>query len=174
MIRAIKKRKTKKDAPEVQRNTFTLSLQKKHLHRSSVASYLNTTVFWGTIKMFQTSPTLFPGSGIKATQMPSAAQSFVSFVSHLCICVCKRTRCVSDGLSHLWVLSLFKSPRQITTSGRPRSVSFISSQWSQLPFPQWLLGHLSQGTWNMRRNLSISEQHFIRFSFPSAAPSLDN
>lgn len=51
--------------------------------------------------MFQTSPTLFPGSGIKAAQVPSAAPSFASFVSHLCICVCKCTRCISDELSHL-------------------------------------------------------------------------
>lgn len=174
MIRAIRIWKTKKDAPKIQSSTFTVRLQNNH-YCSSVATYLNTTVFWGTIKMFQTSPTLFPGSGIKEAQVPSAAPSFASFVSHLCICVCINARvALLTGCHTCAIPSLFKSPRRITPSGRPRSVSFISSQWSQLLFPQWLLGHLSQGTWNMRRNLSISEQHFIRFSFPFAAPSLDN
>ncbi len=165
--------KNKKDAPEVQSNTFTVSLQKKHHHRSSVASYLNTTVFWGTIKMFQTSPTLSRAAVSKWHGCPVQLRP-LWVLSLICVFVCVNAPRVSDGLSHLCGTIPLQSPRRITPSGRPRSVSFISSQWSQLPFPQWLLGHLSQGTWNMRRNLSISEQHFIRVSFPSAAPSLDN
>ncbi len=78
--------------------------------------------------MFQTSPTLFPGSGIKAAQVPSAALSFAS-LSLICVFVCVNARdAFLMGCHTCAVLSLFKSPRRITPSGRPRSVSFISSQ----------------------------------------------